>query len=245
MENNQCQKEFLTILTSLAGSRSETAVFEDFIEAAALDIANHHDNSPVREYRTERYYSITNRYRPEEQPKLRRLLELVYEAYKDNPAQDFLGQIYMAADQGSKAKGQFFSPYSVAEIIAGANFSDVREEISRQGYFSIAEPCVGAGAMLIAAANQLIAQGFDPSWQMWVEGQDLSYIAGLMAYVQISVMGIAGCIIAGADTLETPRGAGLTGEEQAKATFFTPAASHEAWYWRAMIKKYCKKVTSC
>jgi hypothetical protein len=113
---------------------------------------------------------------------------------------DFLGQLYQELEIGfQKDNGQFFTPYSVAKMTAEATITAdfLQPKIEKNGFITVGEPAVGAGALLIAAAEVIEELGFDPRKHMYFEGVDIDPICCDMAYIQMSVMGIPGVIIHG------------------------------------------------
>ena len=203
---------------------------------SAYAISNALDVSPVRDYREKQYMDIISKYKDDETIRVAEMLRTVTEAYEENPEQDFLGTVFMELDMGNPYAGQFFTPYNISRLLAQIATPDPATEISKNGYVQVNEPCVGGGAMLIACANELRRHGFDCSWQMWYEGQDVSYVAALMAYIQTSLLGMAGVIIV-ADTLLHPSGMGLSDDKQALNTFYTPMAYRQEWVDRAAVRR--------
>lgn len=113
---------------------------------------------------------------------------------------DFLGEMYEELEISSqKDSGQFFTPYSVAKMIAETNITAdfLSEVIERNGCVTIAEPAVGAGSLLIAATSVIENLGFNPQNQMYFEGVDVDRLCCDLSYIQMSVMGTVGFIIHG------------------------------------------------
>ncbi|BAZ36871.1 N-6 DNA methylase (plasmid) [Calothrix sp. NIES-4101] len=113
---------------------------------------------------------------------------------------DFLGQLYQELEIGfQKDNGQFFTPYSVAKMTAEATITAdfLQPKIEKNGFITVGEPAVGAGALLIAAAEVIEELGYDPRKHMYFEGVDVDRLCFDMAYIQMSVMGIPGRIIHG------------------------------------------------
>ena len=61
--------------------------------------------------------------------------EQAVKALEENPAQDFLGNLYMSLDFGSGWSGQFFTPWHVAEFMAQIGLANgvVFSELEKQG----------------------------------------------------------------------------------------------------------------
>jgi type I restriction-modification system DNA methylase subunit len=107
-------------------------------------------------------------------------------------------------------------------MMAEMQLSDASEFIADKGFITLSEPACGAGGMVLAAADVLAAQGHDVGQVLFVDATDISNTAFQMAYIQISLRGIAA---------EIHRGNTLSLEmfEHARTPAFFPfyAAHHE------------------
>lgn len=188
-----------------AGGRNHREVFSDFLELAFCAIAKT-TRDPESEAATkleERYMRIAGN-RPRayiaEMPKL---LGLLQEGLFDEPC-DFLGRVAGELGALSEGLGQFFTPFELSLMMAEMTLGGVAEIIRERGYFTIDEPACGAGGMLLAAADVVQRQGFDPSICMLARATDLSGTAFQMAYLQLSLRGLSADVIHGNTlTLET------------------------------------------
>lgn len=115
---------------------------------------------------------------------------------------DFLGEVAGELGSLNEHMGQFFTPYSVSLACAQMLIDrDVVEgAIAERGYMTVQEPACGAGGMVLAIADVLEGMGFDPSHAARFWAIDLSNTAFQMAYVQISLRGLAAHVMRG-DTL--------------------------------------------
>ena len=112
---------------------------------------------------------------------------------------DVLGQIYMESGMGSKAAGQFFTPYHLSYVCAKLELPDP----DGLGLYHINEPSCGGGGMIIAAAQVLKENGVDYQRKMRVVAQDLDWKGVYMCYLQLSLLGINAIVVQG-DTLCEP-----------------------------------------
>ena len=124
-----------------------------------------------------------------------------------NPYQDLLGNIYMQLEISNKNAGQFFTPYNISQASAKVAISKpmLSKQVHDKGYVSVNDPSVGAGGMLIAAAeicNDLFKR-LNYKNHVYFVGQDIDITCCHMSYIQISLLGLAGYIIH-ANTLTTP-----------------------------------------
>lgn len=117
-----------------------------------------------------------------------------------NPFQDFLGYVYMNLELGDKGKGQFFTPYNVSSAMGNISLDNAKPIIDKNGFISINDCACGAGSTLIAALEHLYTSDINYQNSAWVVAQDLSEIALLECYIQLSLIGAAGVVQQG-DTL--------------------------------------------
>ncbi|EKO3939161.1 hypothetical protein F7U67_001683 [Vibrio metschnikovii] len=57
--------------------------------------------------------------------------------------------------------------------------------------------CCGAGGMVIALAQTMYEQGFNPQKQLWASCIDIDPVAAMMAYVQLSLLHIPAEVVIG------------------------------------------------
>ena len=100
-----------------------------------------------------------------------------------------------------QAKGEFFTPYPVAQLTAKMTLLGCEEVIERQGYLTISEPACGAGSMLIAACEAIADKGYEPEKVMFFEAVDINPLCCHMAFVQCSCLELPGIVCHG-DTIK-------------------------------------------
>lgn len=197
------QAEFQKVFNKLCQTKSAWQAWSDFVEMSAIAISNACEyRIQVKQEREERYLNIIGGYGKSEQQLFPELLSILVASLEREPEQDFLGEMFMALELGSHWKGQFFTPYSLCKAMAKINIQDVEEKIKEKGYVSINDPACGAGATLIAARNALELAGIGGTQAFFV-GQDIDRVAGMMCYIQLSLLGCAGYVVI-ADTLTQP-----------------------------------------
>ena len=64
----------------------------------------------------------------------------------------------MRFDLGNTWKGQFFTPYNVCQCMAALTTGDLKQQLERQPWISVNDSAVGAGALLIAFAQECLQQ---------------------------------------------------------------------------------------
>lgn len=156
------------------------------------------------------------KYTADEGRKFAEMFALLTETLETDMA-DILGQIYMESGMGSKAAGQFFTPYHLSELCAALTLPEPDES----GVYRINEPSCGGGGMIIAAASEIKKRGMNYQRVMDVVAQDLDWKGVYMCYLQLSLLGIPAVCVQG-NTLAEPYVPGLTGAEH---ILITPAKS--------------------
>lgn len=204
MEKRDYKKEFCTLMDKFAFRYSRWQVWNDFLSLSAISMANVMP-TPEKEEREEKYCSIINSYRKEEQEIFPQMLNLVVLALSDNPEQDFLGSLYHYLELHQEQKGQFFTPYHICEFMSEIQFSEteVDEVLKEKSYISVSDPACGAGAMLIAFANVARKHGINYQEQVLFVAQDIDRTAAMMCYIQMSLLGCP-AIVAIGDSLVKP-----------------------------------------
>ena len=125
---------------------------------------------------------------------------------------------YMMSDCGSKATGQFFTPYHLSYLIASLGYGDRIEELTDGEMIEVSEPATGGGGMMIAIAQVMEEKGKDYRKQLHVVAQDLDWNGVYMTYIQLSLLGVKAIVVQG-DSLCEPYKLGY----DEKRVFRTPA----------------------
>lgn len=194
--HNDHQKELVTLLRGVARRHGLWRVWCDFIAMCALAISNSVDRARF-DSREAEYLTIANRYESEERTEIARGLSLVVLGLETD-RRDFLGSLFMALDLGDAHRGQFFTPYEVCVLLARMSLGgDLNARVAQNGFVSVLEPCVGAGAMLIAATKVFDEEGLNYQQQMHATAIDLDITAVHMAYVQLSLLHVPAIVIHG------------------------------------------------
>jgi hypothetical protein len=173
-------------------------LFSDCMEAAALAIANSVDLRQ-REAREARYMAIVGRYdRPviETFPKVLAEVTMALEA---EPC-DVLGDLFGELELFNKARGQFFTPYFVARMMAEITLGsrqDALALIERHGFITAMEPACGAGSMVIALAQAMHRLDLNYQQHLHVTAVDIDPRVAHMAYIQFSLLHIPAVVIIG------------------------------------------------
>ncbi|MCR5791359.1 MAG: N-6 DNA methylase [Lachnospiraceae bacterium] len=198
------EKEFLKLFKSLTYAQSSWQVWEDLMTVMACSISNAVDRRAEHfEKREKEYERAIKDLGGVDIPA--QMFAIIVRELDDNPDQDFLGKLYMSLELGSHWHGQFFTPYHVCELMAKMQIGEeCRGVIEQKGYISICDPCIGAGAMMIAAAEAFRQIRVNYQNCVVFAGQDLDPVVAKMAYIQLSLLGCPGYVTIG-NSLTNPQ----------------------------------------
>ena len=187
------KKQFIKCLDSIDRSKNSYDVFQDFLTLTSLSLNNVVlKDSSIEKQHQELWKQYNN------SSKFAELLGITTEALEQG-FQDFLGEVFMLAGFGNTKNGQFFTPYHVSKLMAEINldYEQIKQQISEQGYFTMSDPCCGAGSMFIALAETLLQKGFNPQKVLLFQGIDIDLKCCQMAYIQTSLLGLSGAVLHG------------------------------------------------
>lgn len=230
------QKAIVKLLDGLTGRYSRWEVWQDFIIMSAISIANT-VGGPHKDAREKEYLTRASKYTKQESEVFSQMLYEVVADLERNPDQDMLGELFMSLDLANEWKGQFFTPYSVCRAMAAMSYGeDFKAKVEKQGWVSVNDPACGAGALLIAFANECRRPGHDLNYQTSVlfVAQDIDFLAGCMCYIQLSLMGCPGYVVID-DSLARPATSwdahGLIPKDGPNI-WYTPMYFRDVWHWR-------------
>ena len=231
LQTNGSKEEFIKTFMSLCSSKAEWQVWEDLITAISCAISAQIDEHH-REEREQTYLDVVKKY--EDPSVLSFLYANIIQAFDNNPEQDYLGTLYQSLNLSSHYKGQFFSPMSVCRLMATAQLADAKDQIEEKGFITVHDPACGAGATLVASANELKRMGINYQTNTWFVGWDVDPIVAKMCYIQLSLLGCPG-YIGICDTLANPITGSdvlLPNEGKDQELWFMPMSASEIWVWR-------------
>lgn len=142
----------------------------------------------------------------------------------------------MELELGNHWKGQFFTPYCVCKAMSSIVAGDVDKQIEERGYISVCDPACGAGATLIATVSDMKLSKYNFQNHVLFVGQDIDRVAGMMCYIQLSLLGCAGYIYIG-DTLKNPMAGHVLfpQEREGQELWIMPMFRLGVWQWRRMF----------
>lgn len=181
--------------STAGGARRLAQVFEDFVELAAITLRNavDHADQAAWQAREARFAEVAARYTADERTRFAEALALVTIELHRAPG-DVLGSLYMSLDLGNERLGQFFTPYSVAQVMASLAAPSLVQQIRETGHATLYEPACGAGAFIIAVAEQLRAVGLEPQRTLRVSMEDVYAQAMHMSYIHLSLLHVPAAV---------------------------------------------------
>ena len=231
------QVEFSKLFSELCRMKSSWEAWTDFVAMSATAIANAFDREgPTHDEREKKYISTIKRYSKAEQEIFPKLFAVMVEALEHEPDQDFLGEMFMGLNMGDHWKGQFFTPYNVCRMMSEITIAGLEEHIEKKGWVGIHDPCCGAGALMIAARNTMVREKRGPREALYV-AQDIDRTAALMCYIQLSLLGCAGYVVAGDSLLHPWAGPG------GNPLLISPTPEQEIWLMPALYDEvWCARI---
>ena len=237
----EAQKELVRMFESFSNrGHSRWKVWSDWITMSAIAISNATDKSHFDE-REKQYLSIAGKYTRPEMEAFTEMLALLVVALEDNQEQDFLGELYMCLGLGNDHAGQFFTPYHICEFMSAVTTptEEFQQKIGDRGWVAVCDPTCGAGALLVAFANECRKKGINYQTDVLFVAQDIDYVVGMMCYLQMSLLGLPGYVVIG-DTLASPvrsyDGRGLIPVDDGNI-WYTPLLRTAVWQYRILAAR--------
>ena len=167
-------------------------VWDDLITCFAISL---HNAVAKDEELEQKYLNIINAYQRKEQLEMPKLVGMLVNSFEESGHCDLLGELYMSMEISSKNLGQFFTPYSLSKLMAKLTMD--RSMIETQKYVTTHEPACGSGGMIIAQADAMIEEGYNPQKQLLAYCVDIDQTAAMMCYIQLALWGIPASVTIG------------------------------------------------
>lgn len=224
--------DLIKLVNECAGAHSAREIWTDFLTMYACAISNAVDEVHF-EKREALYMKTIQKYSSKEQEKLVQFCGMIIAGLNQNPGHDLLGKAYMELGFGISQMGQFFTPPEVSAVMSRIAAGNILEVVEKKGYATISDPACGAGATLLNALSEVadtLAGKYNWQDHILVTGQDVDWTAGIMCYIQLSLMGAAGYIKIG-DTFTDP----MSRDDSLDSYWFTPMYCSEIWTFRKLF----------
>lgn len=164
-------------------------VFEDWLEMIAITISNRVNLLRFAE-REARYMELAKRYKDAELNQFAKIMALLINALDEKP-DDYLGQLFMHMELFNSWRGQFFTPYEVAKLMADITMREqLTAKLNAGENIRVNDCAVGGGVTLIAAFNTIKELGYNPQQVATFYAQDVDKKAVHMTYIQLSLLGV-------------------------------------------------------
>lgn len=219
-------KAIIDDIKSIAKKHTIGSVFEDWVKMSAIAISNTIDRNH-REEREAEYMETIRKYSPEEQKlfceMFAKLTLALDKEVATNGIKDLLGQIFYSLKLHNKYKGQYFTPPDISKLLGSIalNNKQHEEELSKKGYITFMDECVGAGGLVLGFAKAMRDNNLNYQQQLVVYCRDIDIKCVHMTYLQLSLCGIPAVVIH-SDTLKN--------EEWSR--WYTPVYILHGWRFR-------------
>jgi len=191
-------KHLAHMLNSLGRRHPLSQVFRDWVEYAAIEIANRFDRSQFPE-REKRFLAIARKY---EQPDRFLFPEmLIYFGMEfARTEKDVFGPLVNELELGSRQMAQHVTPWEVSYAMARMTFASkdkLAATIEENGYITALEPACGAGGMCLAVARVMEEAGFNYPECLHVTAIDIDPMCTQMTFIQTSLLAIPAIVYHG------------------------------------------------
>ncbi|BEO91123.1 N-6 DNA methylase [Fusobacterium nucleatum] len=112
--------------------------------------------------------------------------------FEEKGIDDYLGKIHHQLGVHNKMKGQFFTPFHLAKMMAETQVSEVIKELEKgKGKIKITDSACGSACLLLGMLAVLKEKGINYQKNIMLVCSDLDENAIQMAYIQLSLTGVA------------------------------------------------------
>ena len=236
IENHPYSKEFLSLFNVLSRNYDKRQVWNDFVVMAACTISNAWDKRfyTVRE---ERYVEIASKYTKDEQDDFAKLLAYVTLSLTDKTEQDFLGAMYTLLGLNDKDIRKLY-PYDVSALLAHIPYADNKKETTEEHSFKVWDERCGSGTNLIKFANEARRNNINSQRRITFVAQDSDTIAGLMCYIQLSILDCKLVLKMG----DTPTDIITDEDMESESVWLSPMYTHEKLFRKLDALKRAKEL---
>ncbi len=185
--------EIIKMIDRSAYKVNRSQLIADVFECGALAISNKVDFTKYDE-REQRYKDIMNGYSPDERKLIVDIFSRIFAlsssvVYDNGTFNDYLGELFMRCNQGSKFAEQFFTPYHISKLMAKCTITD--DSIKRNKIITVCDPCCGGGGLAIAALD-VLKNDYKVNYAMncFIECADIDIRCVHMTYLQLALAGV-------------------------------------------------------
>ena len=192
------QENFVELVAKAANGGSQSLIFDDFLKIAATSLANFDKrNISVWQEREDLFQKTIGRYDADSQKLFVDMLaELGLALHENSPYyRDVLGESFQNLGLNEQKNGQVFTPHHICDLMGDLAVDNVQDEIQKNGYVTIVEPCCGSGAITLGALNSLAEVGINPQTQCRVIAYDLDERCIFMTFIQLCLYHISAVVL--------------------------------------------------
>lgn len=102
---------------------------------------------------------------------------------------DYLGKIYHELGIHNKMKGQFFTPFHLAKMMAETQVDHVIKKLKEEGTIKITDQACGSACLILGMLAVLKEKGINYQKNIMIVCSDLDENTIQMAYVQLTIVG--------------------------------------------------------
>lgn len=123
--------------------------------------------------------------------------------------------------------------------MASLTSGNLKDQLTKQPWISVNDPAVGAGALLIAFAQECLRQNVNYQKDVLFVGQDVDRTAAMMSFVQLSLLGCPGYVVVGDSLLNPAVGPSvlLPVPREGQEIWYTPLFFTDTWQLRVATEK--------
>lgn len=202
MNEKETIKTLIKIINEISYEKTPYIVFKDLLEICAIVehqtifILGLKNKNEIYEKLETRYLKLIKEYTKVEVENITKFYSVLKQFYLKTNYADILGQVYEELNLSNKKTGQFFTPYHICKLMSQMTLADIQKTIDKKGFFTLAEPCAGAGRLIISAAESLAEQNINTGY-MFFQAVDIDQMCFHMSYIQLSMLGLNGTVIWG------------------------------------------------
>ena len=165
-------------------------IFFDWIKAMFYAYANS-CNSDGYEDREEKFNRLAEKHGA-------KTMQIFYECqaelvmlFEEKGIDDYLGKIHHQLGVHNKMKGQFFTPFHIAKMMAETQVDQVIKKLKEEGKIKITDQACGSACLILAMLAVLKEKGINYQNKIFINCSDLDENAIQIAYIQLSLTGAA------------------------------------------------------
>jgi len=190
-------QDFTKLLDEIKPSKNRYEIFNDWLILASAALYSWKKDKSVEE----EYLQVVKQYKAPELDKLCQLLAITVEAFEEK-TYDFLGEVFTEGNLSNEAKGQFFTPFHISQLMAKLIIGERNTPKNR--IIRVIDPCCGSGGLLIAGILEMKERGINYQKDVLFSATDIDHRCARMCFIQLSLLAAPAIITCGNTlTLET------------------------------------------